>query len=129
MLYVYPDGSVGDPESDREALKEAIKILIKEKIKENNMPKMKLEIELDEYKAFELLLETLHVDLNEDIKEDAFAVDDGEILVKDYDDRGELYLALYHLATKIYPNTGFRSMFDDPRKLMTKLYKERDKEE
>jgi len=46
---------------------------------------------------------------------------DGEI-VCDYDDRGELYLALYHLATKIFPNTGFRHLFDNPNVLMKDLY-------
>ena len=38
MLHVYPDGNIGDPESDREALKEAIEVIekiIKEKTKEN----------------------------------------------------------------------------------------------
>ena len=93
------------------------------------MPKINIEMEIDEKKAFWLLLDALDVKLDEDIKENAFDVEDGEIVVKDYDDRGELYLALYHLATKIFPNTEFRSMFDDPRKLMTKLYEERDKED
>lgn len=87
------------------------------------MSSVKLEFELDEYKAFDLLLEALHVNLDEEIKKDAFVVEDGEILVKDCDDRGELYLALYHLATKIYPNTEFRSIFADPNDFMAELYK------
>lgn len=92
------------------------------------MPSVKLEFELDEYKAFDLLLKSLHVHLDEEIKKDAFIVEDGDIIVKDYDDRGELYLALYHLATKIYPNVEFRSIFDNPNDFMTKLYKKRDKQ-
>ena len=40
----------------------------------------------------------------------------------DADDRGELYLALYHLATKIFPNTEFRHEFDNPNTLMSSLY-------
>ena len=43
----------------------------------------------------------------------------------DADDRGELYLALYHLATKIFPNTEFRHDFEDPNTLMSSLYKEK----
>lgn len=92
------------------------------------MPKINVEMEIDEKKAFYMLLEALHVDLDEDIREDAFDVEDGEIVVRNYDDRGELYLALYHLATKIFPNTYFRSMFSDPRKLMVKLYKEKERQ-
>lgn len=90
------------------------------------MSKINIEMEIDEKKAFWMLLDALGVKLDEDIREDAFGVEDGEIVVKDYDDRGELYLALYHLATKIFPNTYFRSFIDDPRKLMAKLYKEKD---
>ena len=93
------------------------------------MPKINVEMEIDEKKAFWMLLDALDVKIDEDIREDAFDVEDGEIVVKDYDDRGELYLALYHLATKIFPNTYFRSMFDDPRKLMAKLYKEKERQE
>lgn len=93
------------------------------------MPKINVEMEIDEKKAFYMLLDALDVKIDEDIREDAFDVEDGEIVVKDYDDRGELYLALYHLATKIFPNTYFRSMFDDPRKLMAKLYKEKERQE
>lgn len=92
------------------------------------MPKINIEMEIDEKKAFYILLEALDVTIDEEIREDAFDVEDGEIVVKDYDDRGELYLALYHLATKIFPNTEFRSIFDDPRKLMAKLYKEKERQ-
>lgn len=92
------------------------------------MPKINVEMEIDEKKAFYMLLEALHVDIDEEIREDAFDVEDGEIVVRNYDDRGELYLALYHLATKIFPNTYFRSLFNDPRKLMTKLYKEKERQ-
>lgn len=90
------------------------------------MPKINIEMEIDEKKAFYMLLEALHADLDEDIKEDAFDVEDGEIVVRNYDDRGKLYLALYHLATKIFPNTYFRSMFDDPNKFMSGLYIKKD---
>ena len=93
------------------------------------MLKINVEMELDEKKIFYMLIDALQVKLNEEIREDAFAVEDGEIVVKDCDDRGELYLAFYHLATKIFPNTEFRSMFRDPRKLMAKLYKEKESEE
>ena len=48
------------------------------------------------------------------------------IKVYEYDDRGELYLALYHLATKIFPNTYFRSMFEDPNSFMSGLYIKKD---
>lgn len=87
---------------------------------------MKIDINIDEYKAFELLLQALHVNLNEDIKKEDFAIEDEEIVVKNYDDRGELYLALYHLATKIYPNTEFRSIFNNPNTFMSELYIKKD---
>ena len=92
------------------------------------MPKINVEMEIDEKKAFWMLLDALDIKIDEDIREDAFDVEDGEIVVRNYDDRGELYLALYHLATKIYPNIEFRSIFSDPRKLMTKLYKEKERQ-
>lgn len=91
------------------------------------MPKVNISYDLDEYQAFDLLLQTLHVTLKEDVPE--FIVEDGEIKVKDYDDRGELYLALYHLATKIFPNTEFRGRFDDPNDYMSDLYKEQKRQE
>ena len=81
--------------------------------------KVNVSMDLDEAQAFQILLKTLDVKLPEDIPE--FKVRDGEI-VCDYDDRGELYLALYHLATKIFPNTEFRYEFDDPNILMSSLY-------
>ena len=40
-----------------------------------------------------------------------------------------LYLALYHLAAKIFPNTEFRATFDDPNVLIANLYKERKRQE
>ena len=90
------------------------------------MPKINIEMEIDEKKAFYMLLDALGVKLDEEIKENAFDVEDGEIVVKDCDDRGELYLALYHLATKIFPNTYFRSFFDDPNSFMSGLYIKKD---
>ena len=76
-------------------------------------------MELTVEQAFDILLKTLHVNLDDDSPK--FEIEDGEI-VCEHDDRGELYLALYHLATKIFPNTEFRSLFDNPNALMTKLY-------
>ena len=69
--------------------------------------------------AFTILLQTLNVEL--DGEPPKFEVEDGEI-VCDYDQRGELYLALYHLATKIFPNTEFRHLFNNPNTLMNNLY-------
>ena len=76
-------------------------------------------MDINESQAFQILLNTLDVKLPEDIPE--FKVRDGEIIC-DWDDRGELYLALYHLATKIFPNTEFRHEFDNPNTLMNALY-------
>ena len=92
------------------------------------MPKINIEMELDEYKIFDMLLQALHVNIDEEIRKDAFTVEDGEIVVKDYDDRGELYIALYHLATKLIPNMECRSIFDDPNDFMSKIYKKKEKE-
>lgn len=69
--------------------------------------------------AFSILLQTLYVELDDEPPK--FEVEDGEI-VCDHDERGELYLALYHLATKIFPNTEFRHLFDNPNTLMNDLY-------
>lgn len=91
------------------------------------MPRVVITYDLDEQRAFDLLLQTLHVKLKEDAPE--FIVEDGEIKVKDCDDRGELYLALYHLATKIFPNTEFRGLFDNPNDYMSDLYKEQERQE
>lgn len=90
------------------------------------MPKINVEMEIDEKKAFRMLLDALNVEIDEDIREDAFDVENGEIVVRNYDDRGELYLALYHLATKIFPNTYFRSIFSDPNSFMSGLYIKKD---
>ncbi len=81
--------------------------------------KVNVSMDLNESQAFNILLKTLGVTLPEDLPE--FKIRDGEI-VCDYDERGELYLALYHLATKIFPNTEFRHEFDDPNTLMKDLY-------
>ena len=89
------------------------------------MEKVSIEFELTPHKAFELLLKTLDVTVCEKIDVSKFIVEDGEIIVKDFDDRGELYLALYHLATKLYPNVEFRNVFDDPNDLMAELYKKK----
>lgn len=95
-----------------------------------NTPKIKLEIEVTPEKAFDILLQSLHVTLDEEIDISSFIVnEDAEIILKDFDDRGELYLALYHLATKIFPNTEFRGAFDDPNELMSKLYIEKAEKE
>lgn len=82
--------------------------------------KVNVSMDLNEFDAFQILLKTLDVELREDPE---FVVRDGEIVVRDWDDRGELYLALYHLATKICPNTEFRHDFDNPNVLMSSLYK------
>ncbi len=82
--------------------------------------KINVYMDLNEFQAFQILLSTLDVTLPEDPPN--FGVCDGEIIC-DCDDRGELYLALYHLATKIFPNTEFRHDFDDPNVLMSSLYK------
>lgn len=84
--------------------------------------KVNMSMDLDESKAFQILLQTLNVKFTEDPE---FGVENGEIVVYDWDDRGELYLALYHLATKIFPNTEFRHDFEDPNTLMSSLYKRR----
>ena len=72
--------------------------------------------------AFNVLLQTLDVELKENVP--SFKVNEFGDIVCDYDDRGKLYLALYHLATKICPNTEFRNLFDDPNTLMASLYAE-----
>ena len=77
---------------------------------------------LTELQAFSILLQTLDVELKEDIP--TFKVNEFGDIVCDYDDRGELYLALYHLATKICPNTEFRNLFEDPNTIMAALYTE-----
>ena len=57
---------------------------------EENMPTVKLSLNIDHYQAFDMLCQSLHVNLKEDPPE--FVVEDGEIVVKDFDDRGELYM-------------------------------------
>ena len=78
--------------------------------------------DLDSIDAFNILLDTLKVELKEDVP--SFKVNEFGDIVCDYDDRGELYLALYHLATKICPNTEFRNLFEDPNTIMASLYTE-----
>jgi len=86
--------------------------------------RVNMSMNLTEIQAFNILLQTLHIDLNDEPPR--FEVDEDGEIVCDYDDRGELCLALYHLATKICPNTEFRYLFDDPNTLMSGLYKESD---
>lgn len=81
--------------------------------------KINISMDLTVSQAFSILLQTLNVELDDDPPK--FEVEDGEI-VCDYDERGELYLALYHLATKIFPNTEFRHLFDNPNTLINDLY-------
>ena len=88
--------------------------------------KVNVSIDLTAEQAFQILLDTLNVGLDD--VPPKFEIDNGEI-VCDYDDRGELYLALYHLATKIFPNTEFRHLFDNPNTLMNNLYMMKEKEE
>lgn len=88
--------------------------------------KINISMDLTVEQAFQILLDILNVRLDDDPPK--FEVEDGEI-VCNYDDRGELYLALYHLATKIFPNTEFRHLFDDPNTLMSKLYMTKENED
>ena len=90
------------------------------------MARVNLNFEISQLEAFNMLCQALHVELKDNIDESNFVIEDDEIAVKDYDDRGELYMALYHLATKICGNTEFRSIFDDPNILMSKLYKKKE---
>ncbi len=83
--------------------------------------KINVPMELSSFQAFKILLETLGVELRSNPPE--FYIDNqGEIVCED-DDRGELYMALYHLSTKLIPNTEFRHIFEDPNKYMCQLYK------
>ena len=81
--------------------------------------KVNISMDLTVDQAFQILLDILKVRLDDDPPK--FEIEDGEI-VCDCDYRGELYLALYHLATKIFPNTEFRHLFDNPNTLMNDLY-------
>ena len=100
--------------------------------------KVNVTIDIDSSSAFELLCKELHADiiLDDDnfIDKYSFNIDEyNEIVVvhknsgEIYDDRGELFLALLHLSTKLFPNTEIRSEMEDPGKLMSKLYKEQKK--
>lgn len=88
--------------------------------------KVNISMDLTAEQVFQMLLNTLHVELADDPPK--FEINNGEI-VCDHDDRGELYLALYHLATKIFPNTEFRHLFDNPNILMNKLYMMKESDE
>ena len=56
--------------------------------------RVNVSMDITEIQAFNILLQTLHVDLNDEPPR--FEVDEDGEIVCDYDDRGELYLALYH---------------------------------
>lgn len=77
------------------------------------------QIDIDEYKAFEILCKTLHMEfvLDEDTK---FFVrkneyDENCVYVmrnghdEEYDYRGDLFVALRNVAVNMFPNTYFRS--------------------
>lgn len=70
--------------------------------------------------AFNVLCDTIGVKINDNPPK--FSVNEHGDIVCDVDDRGELYLAMYHLATKLFPNTEFRDVFDNPNALMSDLY-------
>ena len=54
------------------------------------MPRATLNFNIEPLDAFGLLLQTLNVTLKDNIDETNFVIEDGEIFIKDYDDRGEL---------------------------------------
>lgn len=88
-----------------------------------------IDFEINTPQAFKVLCDTLSIALVEEPKficnahnELVVVNDKGELI----DDRGELYLAVYHLATKVFMNTEFRAELDDPRKLMCKLYEQKE---
>lgn len=81
-------------------------------------------MELTSIQAFNILCQTLGVVIEEEPPR--FYVNENNEIACDSDDRGELYLAMYHLATKICPNTEFRDKFENPNKLMCELYEEMD---
>ena len=78
-------------------------------------------MEMDIASAFKVLCDVTMVKMDED-NPPKFSVDEYGDIVCDCDDRGELYLAMYHLATKLFPNTAFRNIFDNPIGLMSDLY-------
>ena len=80
-------------------------------------------MEMDIASAFKVLCDVAMVKIDED-NLPKFSVNEYGNIVCDKDDRGELYLAMYHLATKLFPNTEFRNIFDNPNALMSDLYLE-----
>lgn len=78
-------------------------------------------MEFDTGSAFKVLCDVVGVKINE-YNPPKFSVNEYGDIVCDADDRGELYLAMYHLATKLFPNTAFRNVFDNPNALMSDLY-------
>ena len=78
-------------------------------------------MEMDVGSAFKALCDITCVEIDEN-NPPKFSVDKYGDIVCDCDDRGELYLAMYHLATKLFPNTAFRREFDNPNVLMSGLY-------
>lgn len=86
------------------------------------MTTVNVTMKLTGLQAFDILLQALDVELKEKVP--SFKVNKFGDIVCDYDDRGELYLALYHLAKKICPNTEFRNLFEDPNTIMASLYTE-----
>ncbi len=80
-------------------------------------------MEMDIVAAFKILCDVAMVKIDED-NVPKFSVNENGDIVCDTDDRGELYLAMYHLATKLFMNTSFRHAFDNPNALMSDLYLE-----
>lgn len=78
-------------------------------------------MEFNVSQAFSILCDVACVKIDED-NPPKFSVNEYGDIVCDVDDRGELYLAMYHLATKLFPNTAFRNIFDNPNALMSDLY-------
>ena len=78
-------------------------------------------MEMDIASAFKILCDVAMVKIDED-NIPKFSVNESGDIVCDVDDRGELYLAMYHLATKLFMNTSFRHKFDNPNDLMSDLY-------
>ena len=78
-------------------------------------------MEIDTVTAFKMLCDVVCVEIDEN-NPPKFSVDKYGDIVCDCDNRGELYLAMYHLATKLFPNISFRNVFDNPNALMSDLY-------
>lgn len=83
--------------------------------------KINVPMEFNTASAFNALCDTIGVKIDED-NPPKFSVNEYGEIVCDVDDRGELYLAMYHLATKLFPNTEFRTVFGNPNALMSDLY-------